>query len=382
MEYQYNCRWFSGYKPCHFKRPCGGCPHFQEVQERIAIVSLEAMGAVLRSTCLLPAIKRRYPQSHITWITLAQNNALLAHNPYIDRLLIVNDTHQALLRYLHFDILYAVDKSLAAGALAEEISAEKKYGFGLTRQGVIRPLNPEAQYQYDVGLDDELKFFRNQKPETQQLTESMGLGWERDPYVLALTEEEKAEVATRRARMRASVPTGLRGIIGYNTGCSELFPYKKFTISRGIELIGRWRRNFPEHAIALLGGGALDQQRQAEMKAAFADDPLVINTPCSEGLRSGILWEATADMIFTGCTLGMHIAIALEKKILAWFGVSCAQEVDLYERGIKLQAEVGCAPCWKKRCEREVKCFDKVNLDQAVEATGRLMGTNSFHGTF
>ncbi len=373
MEYQVDCRWFSGYKPCRHKRGCVGCPHFAPVGQRIAILSLEAMGAVLRSTCLLPAIKRQFPDAHITWISLPQNSALLRNNSFIDRLIVLNESSQALVKYLHFDKLYAVDKSLAAGALAEEISAKEKYGFGLSRSGIIRPLNPEAHYQYEVGLDDSLKFFRNQKPETQQITETMALPWQRDPYILELTAEEKSEVSRRRQQLLAVAP-GTQGIIGYNTGCSELFPYKKFTISRAKELIATWRRNFPNQVIALLGGGGGDQQRQQAMKAAFAADPLVVDTPCLEGLRSGILWEASVDLVFTGCTLGMHIAIALEKKVIAWFGVSCAQEVDLYDRGIKLKAEVSCTPCWKKSCTQTSKCFDQVSLAAVQEATAHLIG--------
>src|SRR4051812_33088228 len=81
MVYHVDCRWFSGYNPCQFKRECMDCPHYSPPTESIAILSLEAMGAVLRTTCLLPAIKRRYPQSHITWITLKNTKPLLEQNP-------------------------------------------------------------------------------------------------------------------------------------------------------------------------------------------------------------------------------------------------------------------------------------------------------------
>jgi ADP-heptose:LPS heptosyltransferase len=369
MGYNFDCRLFNGYKPCRYKRSCDGCPHYDKVEERIVIVSLEAMGAVLRSTVLLPAIKRAYPRSHITWVTLKNTKDLLANNPYIDRILLADTTQIHTVNHLHFDVLFGVDKSIEAGAIAERIQAKDKRGFGLDAYGVIVPFNPEAAYQYEVGLNDELKFFINQKPETQQITETMALKWERDPYILELTDEEKIEVNRRRV---AVMPLGAKGLIGYNTGCSVLFPYKKFTLQRAIETIAEWRRSFPEWGVALLGGPE-DTERQREMKEAFADDPFVINTPTTGGLRSGVLWMDTVDIVLSGCSLGLHIALGLKKAVICWFGVSCIQEIDVYDRGIKIQSAVSCSPCWKKACDKEVKCYDQVPPSVVMSATDSLI---------
>ena len=371
MFYHEDCRWFTGYKPCHFKRDCKSCPHYKPVKTRIAIVSLDAMGAVLRSTCLLAPLKRKYPESHITWITYPQSKALLENNPLIDRLVALDGSTTFALQYLKFDLAFGVDKSIEAGALVESINAEKKLGFGLDYQGVIRPLNLAAEFQYNLGLNDNLKFFENQKPETQQITETMELTWDRDQYILELTESEKKTVLTRKKNLFHE-NLSIKGIIGYNTGCSTLFPYKKFTIKHSIDTIKAWRKDIPEYGIILLGGKE-DSQRQDEIKQAFQNDPYVVNTPTHEGLRSGILWMDTADLVFSGCSLGMHIAIGLKKKVVAWFGVSCIQEIDLYDRGIKLQSDVSCSPCWKKKCSKKIKCFDQVSTQKIVHACKELL---------
>jgi len=367
MDRKKECRWFSGYKPCKFACTKSDHSHCETVDKRIAIVSLDAMGAVLRATCLLTPILRKYPKAHITWITLPNCKALLANNPHIHRLLTVEGTSWSSLMYLQFDILYATDKSVEAGSLAELLQAKEKWGFGLTPTGVIRPFTKEANYSYQMGLDDNLKFHINQQPETQILTEAMGLEWRRDPYVLELTKEEKEEVAKRKQTLANQLPTPPLGFLGYNTGCSLLFSYKRFTVERAIEMVSSWLTAYPKHAILLLGGRE-DTERQRAIKAAFAHDPFVINTPTEEGLRSGVLWMATSDVVFSGCSLGMHIAIALKKRVVAWFGVSCIQEIDLYDRGVKIQSPVPCSPCWKKTCNNTPKCYDVVPLDQITAA--------------
>ena len=368
MSYNLDCRYFSGYKPCRFKRACVGCPEYDPVQTRIAIVSLEALGAVLRSTCLLLPLRRKYPNAHITWITYANAAPLLENNPEIDRIIPVDAKFNAAIHFLQFDILCAVDKSLEAGAIAESIKAREKYGFGIDTAGMIRPLSEHAYYQYDVGLDDHLKFFVNQKTETQQITESMALEWKRDPYILALSTEEKKEVEQTSARFRVHTPH----VIGYNTGCSVLYSYKKFTVERAIETIRMWRTSFPDFSVALLGGRE-DFERQRKIKEAFSDDVCVINTPADGGLRQGVLQMAATDLVFTGCSLGLHIAVGLSKPVLAWFGVSCPQEIDLYDRGEKLIADVSCTPCWKKRCNNEPKCYDQVSPERIKIATSRVI---------
>ena len=370
MIFHDDCRLFTGYKPCQYKRACEDCQHYDPVNKRIVIVSLEALGAVLRSTCLLPAIKREHPGSHITWVTLKSALPLLDNNPMIDRVILVEAKTLPVLQHLEFDVLYAVDKSAEAGALAEIIKAEKKFGFGLDVSGVIRPLSKEASYQYQVGLDDQLKFYDNQKPETQQITETMGLAWQKDPYVLEFTDAEKKIIAAQHQELTFNGKA--KGVIGYNTGCSLLFPYKKFTVERSVALIAAWRKAFPDYTIALLGGPE-DTERQELMKQEFSNDPWVVNTPTTGGLRSGMRWMAGADIVLSGCSLGLHIAIALKKPVIAWFGVSCIQEIDVYDRGVKIQSKVSCSPCWKKSCDNEPKCFDMVPLDEILEATSKLL---------
>lgn len=375
-KYRLDCQYFSGYKPCQFKRSCQGCNHFKPRGSSIVILSLEALGAVIRSTCLLPPIKRKFPDCHITWITLPQSKPLLVNNPLIDRIVTLEPASVFELQYLQFDVLYAVDKSIQAGSIAQVIQAREKFGFGVNPQGQIVPFNPYGYFQYDVGLNDDLKFFQNKKPETQQITETMDLEWARDPYVFSFTQEELQSLLAIKHELQQKFSNHphqnpLR-MIGYNTGCSDLYPYKKFTVEKATELVANWRRHFPHNPVLLLGGRE-DRDRQNRIKESFANDPYVVNTPTDQGLRMGIIWLGAADVVFSGCSLGMHIAIALNKPTIAWFGVSCSHEIDLYDQGIKLEAQVECSPCWKKSCNQPKKCFDSVSLEEIMAATAQLL---------
>ncbi|MBI3194436.1 MAG: hypothetical protein HYZ34_08235, partial [Ignavibacteriae bacterium] len=81
-----DCKHFTGYKPCFPNTNClEECIDPQPRGTRILIINLEAMGNVLVTTSLLPAIKRKYKQSTVYWITLKNAYRLLDNNPYIDK---------------------------------------------------------------------------------------------------------------------------------------------------------------------------------------------------------------------------------------------------------------------------------------------------------
>ncbi|MES2856264.1 MAG: glycosyltransferase family 9 protein, partial [Bdellovibrionota bacterium] len=80
------CRHFNGYKPCGKSQTCDSkCSSLAVATTRVLIIHLEALGAVMRSTALLPAIRRRFQNSHITWVTQKPADQLLKNNSMIDR---------------------------------------------------------------------------------------------------------------------------------------------------------------------------------------------------------------------------------------------------------------------------------------------------------
>ncbi|MEC7641726.1 MAG: glycosyltransferase family 9 protein, partial [Nitrospinota bacterium] len=128
-----DCRYFDGEKPCKFKRPCEGCDEYNPMGKRILIVKLAAIGDVLRTTALLPALKNEYPESYITWVVDAPSFGLLQGSRFIDRLFEFNEESRMRLSVEDFDLLLSLDKDSSAAAWAMQVRAEEKKGFGLSR---------------------------------------------------------------------------------------------------------------------------------------------------------------------------------------------------------------------------------------------------------
>ncbi len=364
-----DCKHFTGYKPCFPLTLCyESCIQAEPMGVKILIINLDAMGAVLQTTAMLPAVKRTYPQSHITWITEKNAFRLLENNPYLDAVYTWEPESWLILQNMEFDVVYSTDKTKRSAAFAKTLRAKETLGFGMNDDGKIIPLNKEAEYSYMLGLNDAMKFRENTLFGTQILQESLRLEFKRDDYVLTLCESEREFCRSYKSEI------GIREtdkVIGFNTGCSYLYPNKKMTIDQHLDIIAKLSGR--DGVRLLLLGGPEDTERNAEI--ARRAGSTVVSTPTTEGVRRGICYENICDVVITGDSFGMHAAIGLKKFVIAWFGLSCWSEIDLYDRGIKLVPEgLACAPCWKKQCPFNLECVHMIDTARIAEEARRAVG--------
>ncbi|UYL08523.1 glycosyltransferase family 9 protein [Bdellovibrio sp. SKB1291214] len=337
------------------------------------MVHLGALGAVVRSTSLLKAIKRKYPSSMITWVTDAPAHVLLQNHPAIDRILTTKEADLLQLSALEFDIGFVIDKSLKAAGVLRYTQVDQIYGFTVNPQnGAILPATPAAEELWELGLNNHKKFFENKKPETQLMIEALELGpYQRDPYWLPLTEKEQEQARVRR---HSYLATGKKWVLGFNTGCSHVIPFKKLSVEFHRLMITSLQSRYPEAQIVLLGGPE-DTERNVQISQGLP----VISSATESGLRDGLVSVAACDVVITGDSLGMHMAISQAKHVVAWFGPTCAHEIDLYDRGVSVLTKSPCSPCWKRTCEKSIMCYDQVSLQEIVHAVESCR-TNSLSG--
>ena len=360
-----NCKKFNGYKPCFEDHNCwtDGCKENIPIGVKILIINLDAMGDVLMTTAQLASLKKKFPASTIYWVTLKNAEQLLWNNPFIDSVLRYDFETISILSHIEFDIAMNVDKSHRSSSLINSVNAKKKLGFGLNADGKIIPLNDGAEYNYLLGMDNHLKFKVNKKTGQEYLAETFEVDYTRNDYVFNFSNDELKFIEEYKARVGINKEDS---VVGFNTGCSLLFPNKKMTVEQHVELIEKFltKTDFK----VLLFGGPEDTERNDLIYSHFKER--IINTPTAGGVRLGACYESLADVVITGDSFGMHLAIALKKYVIAWFGLSCWTEIDLYERGIKLFPEnLDCSPCWKKSCPYDLECIKMIDLDKIFEAT-------------
>ena len=208
------------------------------------------MGNVLVTTSILPAIKRKYPSSHISWITLKNAAPLLLNNPSVDAIYPWEPESWLMLQHMTFDAAFNVDKSRRSGAFIASVAAEEKLGFGLHPERLHRPAQQRSRRELCSRPRRPPQVSCEQKTVQQIQCEEFRLDYRRDPIRAGIDREEKAFCAAYRKKV------GIRDgetVVGFNTGCSELYPNKKLTIDQHVRLI-RMLSGVPNVKLVLVGG--------------------------------------------------------------------------------------------------------------------------------
>lgn len=87
-------------------------------------------------------------------------------------------------------------------------------------------------------------------------------------------------------------------------------------------------------------------------------------------------WINSTKVIVTHDSLGLHIARALNKKILALFGPTSSHEIYLGE-GIALshaeRPSFSCPPCYKDSCHNMIHCMKSLSVDEVENGLRALI---------
>lgn len=361
-----DCVYYLGEKPCKFKRLCDGCGDYRPMGVRILVLKHAAMGDVLRTTPILHGLKRKYPHSHITWVTDFSVADLLRNNAFISNLLIYDVFTLARLAVEEFDVIISLDKEPRVAALAMTTVANEKLGIGLSPFGTVYPLNSEAEYYFSLGLSDEMKFFGNRKAYQELIFDALKLEYHKDDYVLEVPERS---LEFGRRKLESLGVSKRDTVIGLNTGAGGVFANKDWTTDGYVALIEKLSHE--KHVKVVLLGGKAEKEKNQEILSKSKSK--VIDSGSDNTLLDFCGIINGCDVVVTGDTLGMHIAIALKKRVLALFGSTCSQEIELYGRGEKITPKVECAPCYKRVCEKEVTCMTSTTVDEVYDGVKRLM---------
>jgi heptosyltransferase-2 len=310
-------------------------------------------------------LKRKYPESHISWLIDEESLELIANNPFIDRVLPYRLEYIMPLLVEEFDVVISLDKEPPSVSVATLVKSPNKFGFGMNTLGNLIPFNTEAEYAYQLGIDDDLKFKQNTMTYQEIVAKTAEVEYKRDPYVFQIEEHHR-----KRAKdffKKHNIPEDTLAI-GLNTGAGVKFETKQWPAENYLKLIDYLSESI-EANIFLLGG-----KRETELNQSIEKNSKqkVYNTGNDNFLLEFAGFLSLMDIVVSSDTLGMHLAIAQEKKVVVLFGSTCPQEIDLYGRGVKLYAGVDCSPCYKQTCD-DMKCMEEITPEQVFEEIQKLV---------
>jgi heptosyltransferase-2 len=283
-----------------------------------------SLGDVFRCTSLL----HLYKNDFVTWVTDQTALPLLSDIKYIKRLLPYNLNTVLQLQKEYFDIVINLEKVAGVCALADSINAWKKFGFRLN------PITGDVEAYH--GAQSILDISKNQKTKkgldkTFQdfLFELVGAKWNKEEYILGYTPKTK-EV----------YDIGLNHIIGAK------WPTKQWGDNN-------WKK--------------LEEILKRKWTVSWQKG--------LNNIEEYIDWINSCRLIITNDSLGLHLALALKKKVVAIFGPTFSNEIYMYERGTKILPPIkrDCIPCMKPVCKYKKRCIEYITVDSVVKEVENLL---------
>lgn len=379
-----DCRYYVADRPCApHKRTgvtCDRCGLFELSGRRVLLVKLDAMGDVLRTTCILEPLARSLADEasgaapHLTWVTRPESLPLLRGNPYVQRA--VPYGHEGLLHALGepFDLVVCLDAardaarlaSLALAASAAAGRAPRAAGF-LLSGSTVAPADERANAWWQLGLWDDLKR-ANSRTYQSLMMECLGLSGPPGEYLLRL---EPGELEDGRAALQAAGLEPGQRFLALNAGGGGRWEFKRWTAPHLVRFVHLARERLGLR-VALFAGEA----ELPFVQELLAECPEGTFFPGVHPVRRFAAMLAAASALVTGDTLAMHLALATGCPSVILFGPTSSAEIETFGQAVKLAPELDCLCCYLPRCERRPYCQELLEPEQVLEAVRAVMETN------
>jgi heptosyltransferase-2 len=363
---KYDCKYFKGDRPCHFNKQnstvCDHCESYSPIKNKMLIIKLDAIGDVLRTTSILKPLREKYDDYFITWLTKENAKDLFNQNPYVDDVLILNTENQYRLLIEEFEIVINLDNSKVSSAIASAVKGKNKIGFLLHHNGYVIPTNDSADYWLHLSAFDNLK--RENKKTYQEIMYSildLKKPVERPVLIIDHNQHEGNN------KVLESKSNTAKTLIGLNIGIGPKWPSKGWPLNKWEELILRLHDNNFD-IMLLVGPDEIKSNEYLVNKYSFLQ-----TSGCHNNLNDFASILNRCDIVITSDSLALHIATALNKKLIVLFGPTSANEIELYNSGIKIKAEDECKCFYNKFCSENISCMDKISVDMVFESINKLI---------
>ncbi len=330
---------------------------------QILLVKLGALGDVLRTTPLLTALKKKYAAAQLHWVVDNACADVLVGNPLIDVLSVFSEAKLAELKNISFDLAINLDKDKEALDTIMAVHAKTKMGFGRDVKGALCALDFKSDYAYRLGVDDELKFKQNKKTYQAISFEQAGLVFSGEDYILPLGPQKKSHAKELLKKIGADPDSAKRPVVGLNTGSGRRFAGKRLPVKSWVRLAERFHNELGMDVWLLGGQDEIERNQEIQKNSRVP----MINTGSHDILTFAAM-VSYCDLVISGDTTAMHIAIAVKTPVIAYFASTCATEIELYGRGQKIISDISCAPCYLKDCPIDERCMDEMNMDAIFQA--------------
>jgi ADP-heptose:LPS heptosyltransferase len=370
--------------------PLQRCPVArEEASHRICIFQLGLFGEVLMGTPILPALRKAYPNAHITWIIDRDFADVVNANPYLDEILLFTPKHfkkiavqnpplwinrafraKKLFQTRPMDIYISFLGEKWPSLVTYGLPAKKRIGVFDTHWAFFHQTktHPRTKYYTDVFTKDDLPPHRTDMYLLPLKALGIPLPAQEDKRMMLGFTQADADVAADFLQQHHVTP-GQRivALVPSTTWETRCWPVERF-IALGRRLV----KDDPQTRLLVLGRDTPEERALTDPLLAGLAELSPIPAVGRLTFRQMAALVARCHLLISGDTGPMHVAAAVGTPYLALFGPTPSEgRAPLSGKGLVLQHVVPCGPCDRKTCQNtgddQFLCMKKITVDEAIK---------------
>lgn len=337
-------------------------------EKRILITKLGAIGDLILATPSFRMIRERFPRAWISLLVDKKLAPLVSSAPSLNEIIPLDRNKLRNGSYLlklakkirreAFDLSLDLQNSKWTHLLSFAAGIPERYGF---RKGMFGFLLNRPDTTFGIAESPVKNQYR--------LLSKMGVRTFHESLELWSDPEAEANAAALFENRNSA--SGLY-YVGFVVGSSPRWITKRWPLSSFQELS---RRLIQKHrcSVVLLGS---EEDVNWVRPSDFPESPEILNLIGKTSLRELIAAIKRLDVLVTGDTAPLHVAGAVNTKVVALFGpTDPRRHMPPANGSIVLKRYLACQPCYQGTCRIDDKlaCLKQISVDEVEEAVAKQL---------
>ena len=344
---------------------------------KILIVKLSAIGDVIHTLPSLNAIRKHYPDAHITWLVEEAASNLVVRHEALDRVIIskrkqwiksvlspsclknIKEAYQFIkeLRDTEYDLIIDFQGLLKSGVLIALARGKRKTGFDKGMEHMEHSYIFLNERIPPVNMDNHA-LLRN-----LMLINTLGIKSKEIEYKIPISDHTRKFIDSILVRHRIKSPELLVAINPVAKWKTKLWDNRKFALLAD-RLIEKY------NASVIFTGSQADRSTIDNIMSCMSQS--AVNLAGETTLKTlAALYEKTKFLISTD-TGPMHMAAAVGTPVIALSGPTAPWRTGPFGSEHKiLRSGIECSPCFKRQCGT-IDCMKQISVEQVMDAVNSI----------
>jgi ADP-heptose:LPS heptosyltransferase len=322
----------------------------------IAISKFKGLGSILQSTPMIHAIRQRYPNAEIIYVSTPANKALLEKIDWIDTVITIDDSSIHKFIITNISSLWQLIKKRPEIYFDLEIYSDYSTlftTFTLAKNRVGFYLRSSS---FRLGIYTHMMFFNTRVPISHiylQLTKLIDCNTDSAEFY------DFSNFGSKREKEYLVI----------NPNTSDLREERRWEKSNFIQLIQRILKELPQYDILLIGSKS--EKNYVDEICASINHPRIINTAGKTSLDQLISIISHTRLLITNDTGPMHLAFCTKSPVVCLYGPSAPEKYVKNNSTYIIYHRLYCSPCVHDfevaPCNGDNQCMKLIQVSEVFE---------------